>query len=193
MLMKKIIYQLAQSDSDLQEILNLQLKNHFSNLSDSAKTEQGFLTVRHELAQLQAMRENSPQFLAKCEGRVVGYVLSMHYGMRDTVPALAHLFEELDQFSYKELPLSKHPFIICGQTCIDSDYRGLGIMQQLYHNMREELSKAYTGCVTEISGLNQRSLNAHGKIGFETITKYNDRGQEWNIVLWDWKKQYINE
>jgi len=42
--------------------------------------------------------------------------------------------------------------------------------------------------ITEIDNRNQRSLNAHKRIGFREIHRYNSADKtEWVIVVWDWK------
>ncbi len=187
--MAQLTYKIADSTAELAQILALQTANHFSNLNASAKAAQGFVTVQHTLAQLEAMAKSSPQFIAMQGDQVIGYVLSMNYQMKDTVPSLTPLFEELDQFSYEGVPLSKQSFMIGGQTCIDQSFRGMGVMQALYNRMQTEVGDQYTGCITEISDLNQRSLKAHEKMGFETIHRYDDWQQEWHIVLWNWKKK----
>ena len=179
-------YRIAQVDEELNEILALQSANHYTSLSPSEKNEQGFLTVRHSLAQLQAMALAAPQFIAFHESKLAGYVLTMTFDMKATVPSLAPLFEEFEEFSYNDLKLSEQPFVVCGQTCIHRDFRGMGIMHALYNNMSRSLSSTYKGCITEISELNQRSLKAHAKIGFEIIHTYFDGQQHWNVVLWQW-------
>jgi hypothetical protein len=53
-------------------------------------------------------------------------------------------------------------------------------------SIREVYSSRYEFLLTEISTTNKRSLKAHDKIGFQSIYKYNDVVDEWDVVIWDW-------
>ena len=68
---------LSQSTADLEGILSLQLENLSTRLSQEEKNEQGFVTIQHNLEQLQAMHAIAPHVLAKENDQVVGYVLAM--------------------------------------------------------------------------------------------------------------------
>jgi hypothetical protein len=57
----------------------------------------------------------------------------------------------------------------------------------LYQKHREEFRDKYDFAVTEISTANYRSLRAHERVGFKTISVFKDAVDEWNVVLWDRK------
>ena len=66
------------------------------------------------------------------------------------------------------------------------EYRGKGIFEMLYQQHKRSYSEKYDLLVTKISTNNHRSLKAHEKVGFETVTIEKDNLDEWVVVVWDW-------
>lgn len=87
----------SQSTTDLEGILSLQRENLSTTLSQEEKDEQGFVTIQHNLAQLETMHKIAPHVLAKENDQVVGYVLAMTIDSREVVPLMVPLFENFDQ------------------------------------------------------------------------------------------------
>jgi RimJ/RimL family protein N-acetyltransferase len=73
-----------------------------------------------------------------------------------------------------------------GQICVDKNYRGKGLVQELYNKHKEIYSTKYQLLITEVSTANIRSQKAHEKVGFTTIHTYKDAMDEWNVVVWEW-------
>ena len=95
-----ISIKLIETDSELQGILDLQLANLLSEISEEEKTNQGFVTVRHSLEQLTQLNEIEPHIIAKDGNQVVGYILAMTKASRDLVPVLVPMFNQFDQVGY---------------------------------------------------------------------------------------------
>ena len=74
-----------------------------------------------------------------------------------------------------------------GQVCIAKEHRGKGVFEMLYHHHRSVFQLKFDLLITEVSTSNFRSIQAHKKIGFETIDTYRDSLDEWNVVVWNWK------
>ena len=58
--------------------------------------------------------------------------------------------------------------------------------ENLYLKHKEAYSDKFEICLTEVSANNLRSMRAHEKVGFQTIHKYRDTTDDWNIILWSW-------
>lgn len=172
---------------DLQQILTLQSANLMAGLSASEWQEQGFVTVRHTLDVLQKMHDAAPSIIIKDNDRVVAYALTMLRECSHMVPVLAPMFANFEKLSWKERPLNAQRFYVMGQICIDKDYRGRGLFDQLYQKHREVYSPRFDLLVTEIATRNKRSLRAHERVGFQTFNVYRDDTDEWAVVAWDWK------
>jgi predicted GNAT family N-acyltransferase len=180
-----IHYTIAESDSDLYGILKLQRENLGVSISNEEALEEGFVTIEHDFALLKQMNSPYPHIIAKDGDTVVGYALVMQRELRDEIPVIAPMFDQIDGMTYQGLPLREANFIIMGQVCIAKAYRGQGVLQGLYQEMAKRMSQDFDYIITEISKRNPRSLKAHVKVGFETIREYQSKdGEEWVIVLW---------
>ncbi|GAB3167280.1 GNAT family N-acetyltransferase [Telluribacter humicola] len=175
----------AQTDEDLQQILDLQRKNLKANISEQTKREQGFVTVSHEWEQLQLMQSLTPQVVAKSEGKVVAYALAMLPQMGTLIPDLQPMFEIIDEVEWEGRYLRDCRYYVMGQICVDEAYRGQGLFDALYRKHSELYSADYELLVTEISTSNHRSQRAHERVGFRTIHTHVDHVDNWNIVAWD--------
>lgn len=177
----------AESNSELQGILDLQWENHLSTVSDLEKNEQGFVTVRHTLEQLQLMNSIAPHVIAKENEQVVGYILAMTKASKDLVPVLVPMFQQFDQLNYQHQKVSAYDYMVIGQICIGKAQRGKGLFDRMYEAYQQSFSLSYDFAITEIAKSNFRSLSAHKRVGFEVIHEFEDETQEWAIVAWDWK------
>jgi ribosomal protein S18 acetylase RimI-like enzyme len=182
-----ISIKLTETDSELQGILDLQLANLLSEISEEEKTDQGFVTVRHSLEQLARMNEIEPHIIAKDGNQVVGYILAMTKASRDLVPVLVPMFNQFDQVSYSGKFVADFDYMVIGQICVDKNYRGQGIFDKMYQAYMESFSDRYDFAITEIAISNKRSLKAHQRVGFQIIHEFSDSIQDWAIVAWDWK------
>lgn len=182
-----VLFKTTDREEDLKGILDLQQANLPENISQEEKTEQGFVTVHHELEQLQKMASYEPQIVAVDNEKVVGYVLSMVKDMRNEFPEIAPMFDMLPDIEYKGKVLSEYSYLVCGQACVDKDFRGHGLVGQLYQTMKQSFSDKYDMCITEIATSNTRSMKAHTKIGFTSVKTYHDGKEDWELVVWDWR------
>ena len=178
----------AASTQDLENILALQGENMRAGLSAEEIKEQGFITVRHSLEQLQAMQERVPQILAVDGDHLGGFALVMPRELKNNIPVLVPMFEMLDTLHYQGAAVKDLRYYVMGQFCVGKDYRGQGVFRQLYQALTEQLSQDFDYCITEVSTSNIRSMRAHQKIGFQVLHTFTDELDEWNIVLWDWTK-----
>ena len=181
----------ASSDAHFEGILALQERNHLHAVPDEVQAREGFVYVRHTLPLLARMAAASPQAIALDGDRVVGYCLSLPPSLQDDVPILAPMFEQFARCRHRDRPLAEHRYVVGGQVCVDRDYRGLGLLARLYHQVRDSLASTCDLCVTEIATRNEVSVRAHEKMGFEAIATYNDGREDWVIVAWDFAKDRV--
>jgi GNAT superfamily N-acetyltransferase len=168
---------LVESDTDLEEILALQRQNLEAALQDR---RDGFVTVEHTLPILQAMHAIMPSVVARADGHVVAYALSMPRETRSLLPILAPMFERLDAL----LPAER--FYVMGQVCVAPSHRGTGVFDALFRTHRERYAGRFDCLVTEIAVRNTRSMRAHERVGFELLERYRDATDDWALVRWRW-------
>ena len=176
--MSKIRYVTASDDSELLQILKLQLANLPSSLSDNEKQSEGFVTVSHSLELLKAMNKKCPHILAKSDDLVVGYALCMHPDFRDKIDVLKPMFREIDKVLSPD-----EPYLIMGQICIAKSHRKRGIFRGLYKKMRESTQTEFSTIITEVDNRNQRSLLAHYAVGFRDLYQYHSDGTNWFLLF----------
>lgn len=182
-------YTTATTDADLEQILALQRPNRREHLTAQEMQAQGFLSARHNLGLLQAMNTPHRHVIVKNEqGRVVGYTLCLLRTFdANLIPILDGLNQVIEQAMYQGQSVAQRNYVIMGQVCIDKEYRGHGVFAGLYAKMRQTLATQFDCIVTSISSRNPRSLRAHQKVGFQKVHAYSSHGQDWQIVLWEWK------
>ena len=170
-------------------ILALQAENHRDHVDAATAAREGFTSVRHDPAVLRAMNRAHPSAIALAEdGRLAGYCLMMPREFRERVPVLEPLFALLDRLAWRGQALAGNPrWFVMGQVCVARDFRGQGVFDGLYHQLREAYRPHHDFVVTEISQRNPRSLRAHRRVGFETLHVLTEGDEPWEVVAWDWR------
>jgi len=173
---------------ELQEIIALQKQYLRGIKSQEEESDQGFLTVEHSLDTLTRMHEIAPSVIARNNGQLAGFALTMPLACGNLIPVLFPMFQIFSGINYKRKPISEYNFYVMGQICVAEPFRGKGVFDLLYSKHRELFEAKYDFIVTEISTRNARSLNAHQRVGFLPVHIYRDSLDEWAVVLWDWRK-----
>jgi hypothetical protein len=185
--MMLMIYTTAQSDIDLHQILALQKQNLAAGLTSEQINSQGFVTVSHRFEDLKKMNEIEQHVIAKDNDRVVAYLLAMTAHSKFDVPILFPLFEMFERVNYKGRKIAAYKYMVVGQACVAEGYRGRGVFDACYAAYRNCFKDKYDFAVTEIAIRNQRSVNAHKRVGFESVYQYAaPDGEEWSVVIWKW-------
>lgn len=182
-----IEYTTSKTIEDLEGILQLQRSNLAVNLTPEDISSQGFVTVVHRLSDLQNMNNIQQHIIAKDGDKVIAYLLCMTAAAKADIPVLVPMFEMFENILYKGKKISAYHYIVVGQVCVANGYRGQGVLDKCYAAYKKELGNKYDFAITEIADRNQRSINAHKRIGFKTVHEYTAPDDEaWHIVLWDW-------
>ena len=182
-----IHYTRATTDSELNGILALQRKNLPSQLSKEEIESQGFVTVVHSFDDLKKLNDIESHVIAKDDERIVAYLLAMTRQSQFDIPVLKPMFQIFAQVGFAGKYVSDFHYIVVGQVCVDKEYRSKGILDDCYNYYKNTFKSSYDFAITEIDATNQRSLNAHKRIGFKEIHHFTGpEGKNWVIVLWDW-------
>ena len=180
----------VRSPHEVEQILALQAENHRDQVDAATAASDGFTSVRHDPLVLQAMNRAHPSAIAKAGDVLAGYCLMMPQAFRDRVPILQPMFALLDRLHWRGEPLAGNPrWFVMGQVCVARGFRGQGVFDGLYHELRRAYVPQFDFTVTEISRRNARSLRAHRRVGFETLHVYPDpvADEDWEVVVWDWR------
>ena len=177
---------LVSSKKELEQIARLSAANQVANISAATAREQGFVSWIYSTETLTRLHGIIPSVIAMDGSKLAGYAISLTRECAAVYPSLRSMLEYMNTVSYKDRPLPEHSLYIMGQICVDIDYRGQGVVNQLYEFHKRQFSPLYNMLVTEISTRNPRSLKAHKKVGFNVIDTHLDPDGEWDLVIWDW-------
>jgi predicted GNAT superfamily acetyltransferase len=166
----------ADSKYELEQILQLQKANLPTVVPSEIQKKEGFVTVEHSMDLLGRMNDACPHFIVKSGDKVVGYALSMHPKFGNEIEVLRPMFSEINKH-YKGTD-----FIVMGQICIAKDFRRKGLFRRLYMEMLRGIQPEFSVIITEVDSENSRSMNAHYKIGFQTITTYKSDNHDWVLM-----------
>ena len=172
---------LHSTTEDLLQILDLQKRNHKDAISREQAVKEGYVTVRHNMESLSEICGEDGHVIAVYNNEVVGYALTMHSMYAEKIPELIELMEQLRSIE------DNQEFLIMGQLCVAKEWRGKGVVKNMYAHMKDCFVDRYPGIYTEVASDNLRSLKAHIKCGYQVIHTYDNRaGKEWKIVYCDW-------
>ncbi len=173
----------ASTQAGRQGILALQAKNLERNISAETLAQEGFVTVEHDLATLEAISGDHFHVVARTQsGEVVGYVLVMLREYAGSIPVLVPMFQAFDGLSFRGKRLEATRYFVMGQVCIDVDHRGTGLFRRLYEGLFRQMETDFELVLTEVAARNPRSIRAHEKVGFEVVERYGAEGEEWVIL-----------
>lgn len=181
---------LSHLTTDLAGILALQQENLLTALSQEEKSNHGFVTIQHNLAQLDTMNAIAPHVLAKENEQVVGYVLAMTLASRQLVPLMTSLFENFEQLTLGGKKVTDYNPMVVGQVCVGKSQRGTGLFDKLYAAYQVQYAATYDFAITSVALSNHRSLAAHQRVGFKILHSFQDSLHPWAIVCWDWNDQF---
>jgi L-amino acid N-acyltransferase YncA len=171
--------ELATTITDLEQIIELQRVNHADVVHGDERNSQGFVTMRYDVAELQAMAGPYRHVVAKAGGQVAGYCLTMLRESRAAFPFLMPIFDTMDAATRGQ------SYFVMGQVCVAKSLRGSGAFALMYRGMREQMQGRFDQIATDISIHNTRSLRAHQKVGFREIARAGP-DKDWIVVAWDW-------
>lgn len=181
--------QLATNHIELEEIAALSSANLRTIVSEAEKAEQGFITWEYSVQLLQDMHAIAPSIIAKWNDQVVGYALVATHAMSGVHAEMNVMLNNLATLTYEGKPMNDYKYYMMGQICIAKEHRAQGLFDQLYAYHRKVYQDRYELLLTEVSTSNHRSMRAHERVGFKTIHTYHDHMDEWNVVVWDWRRE----
>ncbi len=173
---------------DLAQVLKLQQDNLGRNLPEVERQDQGYVSVETPPDMLEEINESDGVTVAKDGDRVVGYAMPLPVDQGRKIPLLDPFIERFSKLSFEGTPITETPHIIIGQVCVDKDYRGRGIIEQLYADFSRRMAEKYDVGITEVGATNPRSYHVHvEKMGMKVLEQYEADGKAWYILAVDFR------
>ncbi len=176
----------AARHPDIPAVLVLQSKYLVTNMNEEEK-KQGFVTTPFTAEQLKKVIDLDGLFVAKTDERVVGYAFGAgwdYFEQWPIFPFMTNRFIELPPF--KGIQITGANSFQYGPICIDTEFRGSGLLNHLFEAMRLGLRERFPISVTFINKINERSVQAHTrKLDWEIIDEFSFNNNHYFMLAFD--------
>ncbi len=174
---------------DIDEVLELHSKYQIDSIAPEDKKD-GFVTTAFTKEQLtQLINEEQGLFIARLHGKVVAYIMCGSWKFCSIWPIFTQMIQDLPNLHYLGHTITTENSYQYGPVCIDKSVRGSGVLEALFDFAREKMSKRYPILVTFINKINQRSFNAHSRLGLEVITEFSFNNNNYYELVYDTSKK----
>lgn len=157
---------------DIAGILSLQDKYLYRNLDD-AERQKGFVTTPFTVAQIEEVILQKGLFVAVNDEKIIAYAFAASWKYFEQWEIFNYMVSRFPNLSFKGTKITTENSFQYGPVCIDEKFRGSGLLNQLFEEMRIELLKKYPISITFINKINKISENAHTKkLGWKIIDEF---------------------
>ena len=159
--------------SDIVQILTLQEKYLYRNLSETERKE-GFVTTRFTTPQLVEIIKETGLFVAENEAEeIIAYAFGGSWKYFEQWEIFNFMVSRFPSLNFHGREITTSNSFQYGPVCIDQKYRGKGVLNQIFEEMRIELAKKHPISITFINKINIISEIAHTKkLGWEIIDTF---------------------
>ncbi len=178
---------------DIEGTLELHYKYQVDSIDEKDKRD-GFVTTPFTKNQLIKLVETERGlFIAKKEGTVVAYAMAASWQYWSVWPMFSHMIKGLSELTYAGQSLTTRNSYQYGPVCISKEYRGTGLLSELFEFSRTEMAKRYSVLITFINKNNPRSFEAHTrKLGLDVIREFGYNDNQYYELACDTSKSPIN-
>jgi hypothetical protein len=171
---------------DIPGVLQLHYKYQLDSIPEEDKKD-GFVTTAFTKEQLiDLINEEDGLFIGIKGEEIVAYVMAASWQYWSIWPMFAHMIKDLPNLKYLNQTLSVENSYQYGPVCIDKAVRGTGVLEEIFHFSREEMSKRYPILVTFVNKINPRSFHAHTrKLGLEVIQEFEFNNNHYYELVYD--------
>ena len=175
---------------DIPGVSKLQQKYHISTIREEDKPD-GFVTTLFTEEQFKELIEKEQGLAVACDGdKIVAYVMAASWQYWAQWPLFQYMIEDLPNVRYLGQTLSVYNSYQYGPICIDKEYRGSGVLQNIFEFSRIQMSERYPILITFINQINHRSYNAHvNKLGLDVIKTFEFNNNQYYELGYDTSKK----
>lgn len=177
---------------DIPSVIELQELNLFANLSAEQRRE-GFVTTPFSIAQIENILLQRGLFVAENgEGRIIAYVFAADWEYFSQWEIFSHMVSRFPLLTFNGQAITTENSFQYGPICIDKAYRGRGLINHIFEEMRLEFSKRYPLALTFINAVNVVSEMAHTKkLGWEVIDRFEFGGKQYLGLVYSMEKSAL--
>ncbi|MEQ9404762.1 MAG: GNAT family acetyltransferase [Cyclobacteriaceae bacterium] len=177
-------------ESDIDGMVNLQKKNLFSELNEEER-KRGFVTTPFTLEQIEEAIRNNGLFVSEDNNKIVAYAFAGSWNYFEQWPIFPYMTSRFPDLNFKDFDISVQNTFQYGPVCIDINYRGKGLLNSIFEEMRIEWVKKFPLSITFINAVNEISARAHKKIGWEIIDRFEFSGNKYLGLAFDMNNSVI--
>jgi GNAT superfamily N-acetyltransferase len=155
----------------------------YQNLDEEAR-KGGFLTGSFAAPALGAMLASVPGQVAYCQDELAGFVINSKLPAERYPPFIQAINEMLPSLLYQQRPVTDYRWFYYGPVLVRQEYRGQGLLQQLFEATKRTLTGRFDLGVAFIAAENDASRWVHTqKLGLEVVGEINFQGQGYAILV----------
>ncbi|PWV53328.1 GNAT family N-acetyltransferase [Chitinophaga sp. S165] len=173
------------SEDELRQVAEISRLNSEDYVTDDIKAAEGYTSWKYTFEDLKALHEIAPSVVVKDGERVVGYLLVLVKASAAVYEPLTDALKIFDGKLYNGKPFLSYNVYFLGQTCIDINYRGQGLLRKLYQFHKDNFESVFDFALSAIARDNPKSLAVHTKLGFRTLFPFTEGDLVWDAVMWD--------
>lgn len=180
------------NQNNIAGVISLQNKYLFSKLSEEER-KSGFITAPFPVDQIEEIIKQNGIFVAINEqDSVIAYAFAGSWKCFEQWEILNYMVSRFPKLSYNGNIITTENSFQYGPICIDKDYRGTGLLNLLFEEMRIEFYKKYPISVTFINKVNEISTKAHTKkLGWEIIDEFEFNDNNYIGLAFDMKTSVL--
>ncbi len=177
---------------DIPGVLSLQERNLYSKLSEEER-KNGFVTTPFTVPQLEEIIKLNGLFVAVNEKNIlIAYAFAASWKYFEQWEIFNVMVSRFPQLTFKNEKITTQNTFQYGPVCIDKNYRGRGILNFIFEEMRIELVKKYPISITFINKINTISTIAHTKkLGWEIIDEFELNANTYIVLALDMNKSVL--
>ena len=178
--------------NDITGILSLQEKYLFRNLTDEER-KSGFVTTPFTVNQIEEIIKQSGIFVAGNENDVIiAYAFAGSWKYFEQWEIFNFMVSRFPKLSFHGREITTENSFQYGPVCIDKAYRGKGLLNLIFEEMRIEFFKKYPISVTFINKVNGISEKAHTKkLGWVIIDEFEFNDKTYIGLAFDMKNSVL--
>ena len=144
-----------------------------SNLNDEERNN-GFVTTPFTTSQIEEIIKQNGLIVACNEGNtIIAYAFAGNWKYFEQWEIFNFMVSRFPILSFNGNEITTENSFQYGPVCIDKKYRGTGLLNLLFEDMRIELLKRYPISITFINKVNVVSKIAHTKkLGWEIVDEF---------------------
>lgn len=177
---------------DIKGVLSLQERNLYSKLSEKER-ENGFVTTPFTVKQIEEIIKQNGIFIAENKNKkIIAYAFAGSWKYFEQWEIFNFMTSRFSKLSFKEKDITTKNSFQYGPVCIDKDYRGNGLLNLIFEEMRIEFLKKYPISITFINKVNVISEKAHTKkLGWKIIDEFEFNENTYIGLAFDMNKTVL--